>query len=238
MMALVEAMEPDQLIVRALRAGDEPAFLRLVDAHHGAMVWLATTFVSSTAVAEEVVQDAWQTILDNIASFEEGPCSSLRTWMFAVVVNLAQTRGVAAGQTPSDSDSDSAQPPMDPSRFVPDGHLWAGHWADPPKRFDISKLDEAELRRVVDSALSSLPASGQRVVWLRDVEGWTSPEVCEILKMTETEQRKLLHHGRANVCAALECHLAQPRQNAFRSPPRLKPAPAQTTQPIGHHNAA
>lgn len=216
-MAILDVMHPDQTLVDALRAGDERAFRRLVESHHAAMIRVATGFVPSHAVAEEVVQDTWLAVIKGIASFEGRNGSSLKTWIFTILANQARTRGTRERRiTPmssliggTDGDSDGEQSTVDPDRFLPDGHRWAGHWSSPPRRFDptAGEIEDDELRRIVETAIATLPASQQRVVWLRDVQGWTSTEVCDALDVSEANQRVLLHRGRAKVRAALERHL-------------------------------
>jgi RNA polymerase sigma-70 factor, ECF subfamily len=209
---VLETTHPDQLVVDALRAGDERAFRRLVQAHHASMVRVASGYVPSRSVAEEVVQDTWLAVIRGLPSFEGR--SSLKTWMFTILVNQARTRGERESRTVpfssmSGASDDDDGPTVDPDRFLPHDHRWGGHWASPPRRLDptAGHLEDDETCRTVEAAIAALPANQQRVVWLRDVQGWTSAEVCEALELTEANQRVLLHRGRAKVRAALECHL-------------------------------
>ena len=218
-MTLLQAKHPDQTVVDALRDGDERAFRQLVETHHATMIRVATGFVPSHAVAEEVVQDTWLAVIKGIPSFEGRNGSSLKTWIFTILANQARTRGAREHRiTPMSSligsaggarDGDDDQCSVDPDRFMPDGHRWAGHWSNPPRRFDptAGEIEDDELRHIVETAIAMLPPTQQRVVWLRDVEGWTSTEVCDALDLTEANQRVLLHRGRAKVRAALEDHL-------------------------------
>ena len=218
-MTLLDAKHPDQTVVDALRDGDERAFRRLVETYHATMVRVATGFVPSHAVAEEVVQDTWLAVVKGISSFEGRNGSSLKTWIFTILANQARTRGarerritpmsslIGAADGVSDSDDDHRS--VEPDRFLPDGHRWAGHWSNPPRRFDptAGEIEDDELRHIVETAIETLPPTQQRVVWLRDVQGWTSVEVCDALDLTEANQRVLLHRGRAKVRAALERQL-------------------------------
>lgn len=175
------------------------------------MVRVALGFVPSRAVAEEVAQDTWLAVIKGLPSFEGR--SSLKTWIFTILVNQARTRGRREHRSvPFSSvggDDGDAGPTVDPDRFLSDGQ-WVGHWSHPPTPFDTTggRLEDAETRAVVEQAVAALPANQQRVVWLRDVEGWTAAEVCDALELTEANQRVLLHRGRAKVRAALERHLA------------------------------
>lgn len=208
---MLEQAHPDGALVAALHDGDENAFRTVVGRHHAAMVRVALGFVPSHAVAEEVAQDTWLAVIKGLPSFEGR--SSLKTWIFTILVNQARTRGRREHRSvPFSSvggDDGDAGPTVDPDRFLSDGQ-WVGHWSHPPTPFDTTggRLEDAETRAVVEQAVAALPANQQRVVWLRDVEGWTAAEVCDALELTEANQRVLLHRGRAKVRAALERHLA------------------------------
>ena len=195
-------------LVEALRAGDERAFEQLVDAYHAAMLRLALSFVRSRAVAEEVVQDAWLGVLNGIGRFEGR--SSLKTWIFRIVANRAKTRAEREGRTlPFSALAEAGEegPSVDPERFLRPDHRWAGHWAGYPRRFDTSpeaRLLSDEARGLIDEAIAALPPAQRLVITLRDVQGFASDEVCNVLELSETNQRVLLHRARSRVRAALE----------------------------------
>ncbi len=194
------AMESDGELLRRLRAGDEGAFVHLVERHNGAMLRLALSFVPSRAVAEEVVQDTWLAALRGLGAFEGR--SSLKTWLFTILVNRARTTGVREARSVPIAD---AGPVVDASRFGPDG-AWATppeHWIEEAEnRIDAVKL--SELLRVV---LDTLPERQREVVLLRDVEELSSADVCQVLAISEANQRVLLHRGRAKLRQALESEL-------------------------------
>ena len=200
----------DAALVAALRAGDEAAFRGLVTRHHAAMVRLARVSVSSQAVAEEVVQDTWLAVIKGIDGFEGR--SSLKSWIFAILVNRARSRGVREQRiVPMSSlggEGDDG-PTVDADRFNPAGRRWAGHWCSPPVPWEgpSERLMAKETLAVVAEAIRRLPERQRAVVSLRDVEGWSSEEVCALLEISEGNQRVLLHRGRARVRAALEDHL-------------------------------
>jgi RNA polymerase sigma-70 factor, ECF subfamily len=200
----------DAAVIEALRRGDERTFREVVSRHHSGLVRVARTFVANTAVAEEVAQDTWLAMIDGIDRFEGR--SSLPTWLYAIVVNKARTRGVRDARQvtfdPQDP-SDTSWRSVDPSRFESAGE-YARHWSEQPT--DWRSLPEAvlvasETRGVIDRAIADLSAAQQAVITLRDVEGLGSPEVCEIVGVSEANQRVLLHRARANVRAVLERHL-------------------------------
>jgi RNA polymerase sigma-70 factor (ECF subfamily) len=196
--------------LEALRAGDEAAFLALVRRHHAAMVRVAQIYVGNRAIAEEVAQEAWVGALKGLERFEGR--SSLKTWLFRIVTNLAKTRAVREGRTipfsALRSPENVPEPALDPERFrPPDDPRWPGHWASKPQEWPEEQLLAGETLRVVDVAIEALPPAQRAVITLRDVEGWSAEEVCNALELSETNQRVLLHRARSKVRHALEGHL-------------------------------
>ncbi len=195
-------MEPDaelELLAR-LRAGDEQAFVALVERYHGSMARLALSFVPNRAVAEEVVQDTWLAVLRGLDRFQGR--SSLKTWLFTILVNRARSTGVREARSVPVAD---AGPVVDASRFGADG-AWAvppAHWTEEAE----ARIDAAKLGGLLRPALDALPPRQREVVLLRDVEGLTSTEVCDVLSVSEANQRVLLHRGRAKLRQALEREL-------------------------------
>jgi RNA polymerase sigma-70 factor (ECF subfamily) len=198
----------------ALRSGDERAFAALVERHHGAMVRFAMVYVPSRAVAEEVAQETWLAVLDGLDRFEGR--SSLKTWIFRILTHKALTRGVREHRTVPfsslfDPAKDEGEPAVDPERFSSShGGTYPGHWSDPPRRWEGApeeRLLSRETLAHVGAAIVALPPSQREVITLRDVEGWTSAEVCNVLGITETNQRVLLHRARSKVRRALERYL-------------------------------
>jgi RNA polymerase sigma-70 factor (ECF subfamily) len=191
------AVDDDMELIQRLRAGDEQAFVVLVRRYHDSMIGLASSFVPSRAVAEEVVQDTWMGVLRGIGSFEGR--SSLRTWLFRILVNRARTAGARERRSVAIGD---AEPAVDPSRFDA-----AGAWLSPPEAW-IEEVDDrlrsGKLAGRIRSAIEELPARQREVVTLRDVEGLSSDEVCHVLEITDGNQRVLLHRGRSRVRQVLE----------------------------------
>lgn len=187
----------EHLLVERLRAGDETAFSELVERLHPAMVRLALTRVRSRAVAEEVAQDAWLGLLRGIDTFEER--SSLRSWLFRIVVNRAISTGVRE-RTHLPVHDDELE--HRDGRFSQDG--W---WVTPPTHWADEALDRITAPALVarvHEVIAELPRGQRTVVTLRDVDGLSSTEVCEILDITEGNQRVLLHRARTRIRAALE----------------------------------
>jgi len=205
-----EASADDARLVAALRAGDEKSFLALVQSLNAPMLRVASVYVSSRAVAEEVVQEAWLGVLKGLAAFQGR--SSLRRWIFGIVTNCARSRGVReARSTPFSAmgPAEDDEPAVDPGRFLPPDHpRWPGHWSQPPTAWAEDQVLNKESLAVVDAAIARLPVNQREVITLRDVLGWTSEEACESLAISEGNQRVLLHRARSKVRAALEKHFA------------------------------
>jgi RNA polymerase sigma-70 factor (ECF subfamily) len=198
-------------LVAALRSGEEAAFALLVDKYHTALVRLASIYVPNRAVAEEVVQETWLGVLQGLNRFEGR--SSLKTWIFRILTNRAKTRGQREARTIPFSDladpmADSAEPTVEPDRFNPPDHpQWPGHWAAEPSSWNQvpeSHFLSQETRARVMQAIELLPPNQREVITLRDIEGWSSDEVCHTLELSEANQRVLLHRARAKVRRALE----------------------------------
>lgn len=189
-------MDDAELVTR-LRAGDEDAFRFLVERYHSSLLRLAQTMVPSRAVAEEVVQDTWLGLLRGIKGFEGR--SSLRTWLFHVLVNRARSTGAHERRPTTGT---TAGPTVDPSRFGPQGN-----WADPPVPWPEEVDDRLVARQLADRIrprIGELPELQRQVVTLRDLEGLSAPEVCSLLDISEGNQRVLLHRARARLRSMLE----------------------------------
>ena len=195
----------------ALRAGDEEAFATLVATHHAGLRRVARMYVSSAAIADEVVQDTWIAVLKGLPRFEER--SSLKTWIFHILANVAKTRGARERRTMPFSalanDDDDACPSVPPDRFQgPDG-TWPSHWAAPPCAWEDPdrRLASLEAREYLKRAIARLPAVQQAVLTLRDVEGFSADEVCDMLDLSAGNQRVILHRARSRLRASLEHYM-------------------------------
>jgi RNA polymerase sigma-70 factor, ECF subfamily len=202
----------DRELLARLRRRDEAAFTLLVERLHGSMLRVAMVYVGNRAVAEEVAQDAWVGVLAQLDRFEGR--SSLRTWVLRIVANRARTRAVRERRTLPFSSlaglEEPGPPAVEPERFLPAGHRWAGHWASPPRSWgDLpeERLLSAEIRAEVERAVELLPPAQRAVITLRDVEQMTAAEACRLLGLTEGNQRVLLHRARSGVRRALERYL-------------------------------
>ena len=195
-------------LVEALRRGDEEAFMWLVDMYGPALLRVARMYVPTQAVAEEVVQETWIGVLKGIDGFEGR--SSLRTWIFRILVNIAKTRGARERRSvPFSSAAPADEPSVDPDRFLPAGDERARAWALGPVPWETPEenLLSGETREVILDAIAKLPDSQRAVITLRDVDGWSSEEVRNALDLSETNQRVLLHRARSKVRGAIEQYL-------------------------------
>jgi RNA polymerase sigma-70 factor (ECF subfamily) len=206
-----DGADPDIALLERLRDGDEQAFMELVERHHAALLRLAMRYVADRAVAEEVVQETWVAVLRGIDRFEGR--SSLKTWIFSILVNRAKSIGARERRTVPFSSLEQQvgedEPSVDPARFRPSGDPLAGAWAQPPRSWGAlpdQRALEAETRRLVDKAIADLPPSQRMVVSLRDVQGFSAAEVADLMEISAINQRVLLHRARSKVRQALELY--------------------------------
>lgn len=210
----LQALPEDQVLIAQLRQKDEEAFIALVNQYHTSLVRLATIYVNDEAVAEEVAQEAWLGVLKGLDRFEGR--SSLKTWIFTILTNRAKTRAQREKRTMPFSgfqnpDSlETGEPSVDPERFnPPNAPAWANHWLFKPTPWEYSpesSLLARELRAQIEQAIAVLPPGPRAVINMRDLDGWTSEEVCNILGISETNQRVLLHRARSKVRRAIEIY--------------------------------
>lgn len=198
----------------ALRRGDERAFTQLVTALRGPMLRVALMYVGNRAAAEDVIQQTWLGVLQGLDRFEGR--SSLRTWIFRILVNIAKTRGTSDRRSIPFSalaeaevaDDDPALPPE--SFLLDEQDPTRGHWVSAPRDWSTlpeDRLLSAEARAVIAQAIAALPPAQREVITLRDVDGLTADEACEALTISQGNQRVLLHRARAKVRRALADYL-------------------------------
>jgi RNA polymerase sigma-70 factor, ECF subfamily len=199
--------EADEQVVASLRAGDERTFRELYQRHYPAMKRVARGYVESDTVAEEVVQETWLGVLTGIERFEGR--SALGTWIFSILINQAKSHSsrerkalpFSAAGSPREDES-----AVDPDRFQRDDDTWPGHWAIPPRPWQRPdrRVLSLEARDRLRRALAELPERQRLIVALRDVDGLSSGEVCELLELSRENERVLLHRGRSRLRSALE----------------------------------
>jgi RNA polymerase sigma-70 factor, ECF subfamily len=206
----ISLSDGDMALVGALRGGDEAAFVMLIERYHAPMLRLASMYVAK-GVAEEVVQDTWLGVLKGIRGFEAR--SSLRTWMFRILMNRTKTRAHREGRSIPfsalwDPAAEPAEPAVDPDRFLDGTHpQLPNHWRTPPQSWGESPEDRLlakETQAYIRQTIDMLPPSQREVIMLRDIKACSPEEVCDILSISAANQRVLLHRARSKVRRALE----------------------------------
>ncbi len=206
-------------LLTALRQGDETAFQTLFEKYHPSLVRLATVYANDRAAAEEVAQETWLGVLKGLDRFEGR--SSLKTWIFTILTNRAKTRGQRESRSVpfsalAGAEAESDDPAVEPDRFIQphESAALAGHWSQRPRSWEdlpeahaLTQETGAHLRAAIDS----LPPVQRQVITLRDLEGFSAEEVCNILEISETNQRVLLHRARSKVRQALERYFDEER---------------------------
>lgn len=209
--------ETEVLLLEKLRNGDEAVFVSLIGRYHTPMLRLAMISLPDRSLAEEVVQETWLAVLQGLKKFEGR--SSLKTWIFRILLNIVKTRVQREGRSiPFSSlstfaDESSDEPEVDPDWFLPSGSpmvpgrgLWVSlphNWSDVPEE----RLLSQETRACVQAAINTLAPQQRQVIVLRDIAAWTAQEVCDFLSISEGNQRVLLHRARSHVRRAMEDYL-------------------------------
>jgi RNA polymerase sigma-70 factor (ECF subfamily) len=194
----LDQVETDADLLSLLQSGDEQAFVMLVNRYQMPLLRLACSLVSNRSIAEEAVQDTWMGVVRGIDRFEGR--SSLKTWLFHILVNR-----VRSARTIEHQHRLQRTPSVDPECFTS-----AGGWSEPVESWDdelAERLDAMAIMPVLGRALDELPARQREIVLLRDVEGLSSQEACDVLGLRPGNQRILLHRGRANLREALATEL-------------------------------
>jgi RNA polymerase sigma-70 factor (ECF subfamily) len=184
--------DADRELALRIAAGDEDAFAGLIDSLHRPLSRVAEAYLGRGPAAEDVLQETWASVVDHLASYEGR--SALRTWITRILINHAKTRNERERRfVPIEDDGAAVE-----SRFSP-----AGFFNAMPSTPEAS-LVQKESGACLLAALDRLPDAQRSVVTLRDIEEWSSEEVCNALGISESNQRVLLHRGRQRLRAALE----------------------------------
>ncbi len=207
-----ETTAEDQLLER-LRSGDESAFMELVERYQSKLKCVARMYVSTSAAADEVIQETWLGVLKGIRRFEGR--SSLKTWVFRILINIAMRRRQRDGRLVpfsalAKNETEATELAVEPDRFFESGNPSQGHWAVPPTSWGSNperRLLSQACMDQLQQAIGELPPAQKSVVTLRDVSGWTAEEVCELMEISEANQRVLLHRARSRIRSAMEAYL-------------------------------
>jgi RNA polymerase sigma-70 factor (ECF subfamily) len=213
-----EARTADLERVEKIRRGDEGAFAALFDEFQPTLRRVVRHYVDSPAVAEEVIQETWLGVIRGIFAFEGR--SSLKTWVFRILVNRAKTRATREKRTVpfaeiGTDDLEGSPPSVDPAQLLArDRTARHGPWNEARRDRRPSPEEAllgAEVERRLAAAIDELPSNLRVILTLRDVEGWSAEDVCNALGLSDTNQRVLLHRARLKVRAALAPYLRGPR---------------------------
>jgi RNA polymerase sigma-70 factor (ECF subfamily) len=196
----------DAALVGRLRSGDESSFDAVVREFSPAMLRVARGYVPTQASAQEVVQETWLAVIRGLPGFEGR--STLRTWVFAILANLARRRGVIDRRTvPLSSLDGDGGPLVDPARFRPSSRPDAGAWrpeAAPDAWGPEARLLSAEVRTLLGAAMERLPPRQREVLALRDVADLPTEQVAALLGLSPGNVRVLLHRARVRLRQELE----------------------------------
>ena len=190
----------DTELLKRLLAGEQQAFRELVSTYQGAMRAVAYAIVGNLH-ADEAVQDAWLAVVRNLVSFESR--SSLKTWLLTITANAAKNRYKQNRREVLLDDLPSPHGTIDDDRFSSDGHWLLAPLAwhqDTPEAL----LTEHELRECLEQTLLSLPQLQSSVLVLRDRQGLELEEICNLLQISLSNARVLVHRARLKVFATVE----------------------------------
>lgn len=190
----------DTDLLKRLLAGEQQAFRVLVSTYQGAMQAVAYAIVGNRH-ADEVVQDAWLSVVRNLSSFEGR--SSLKTWLLTITANHAKNRYKQNRREVLLDDLPSPHGSVDDDRFSSDGHWLLAPFAwhqDTPQAL----LTEEELRECLEHTLLSLPQLQRSVLVLRERQGLELEEICNLLEISLSNARVLVHRARLKVFATVE----------------------------------
>jgi RNA polymerase sigma-70 factor (ECF subfamily) len=213
-----EPVHPDAELAARLQDRHEATFTEVVNTWSPGMLRLARSFVSTDESAREVVQDTWVAVVAHIGSFRGR--SALKTWVYRILVNTAKRRGereshVVPWSSWALEEAEREAPTVDPARFFSRDEPYAGHWQAFPAPWPAleDQVVAGEVRRTIGAVVADLPTRQRIVITLRDLEGYTTEEVCDILEITPANQRVLLHRARAAVRGTLEVYFAGPGED-------------------------
>jgi RNA polymerase sigma-70 factor (ECF subfamily) len=194
-------------LYQRLLARDEDAFTSFVDHHHYALLRLARSLLHDHA-AEELVQEAWLTFIHTLPSFQAR--SSLKTWLFGILINLARQHRRSAWREIPTADDTMALSLQEHLGGFDD----TGHWNQRPAAWPLHHTPESSLARqqllnTIQDAIELLPHHQRAVLILRDLEDLPSHEVASMLGLQHSHTRVLLHRARLQLRALIKRTLTQ-----------------------------
>ncbi len=191
----------DPELIRKLLEKDQAIYLKVVKHYHNPMLNLARSIIGD-AFADEVVQEAWISMAKGLPKFEGR--SSFKTWLMRIVANGAksrlrkESRQLHLGEHTLDD-----SPVVNPGRF--DNR---GHWQSPPKHWESDDpsalLSTLQLEDCLDKTLDALPQQQRAAMEMFDQQELPSGEICNLLEISESNLRVLLHRARSRIRNMIE----------------------------------
>lgn len=191
--------EDETSLVEKLKSGDRETFRLVVKRYHARLVHVARALVGE-AFAEEIVQDAWEKVLSSINTFEQR--SSLKSWLTQIVINKAKTRRLREARH---SSLDADWQKSDEDSFKNNGA-----WSSPPTPWHEDSpealLSSDQLQEAIHCQLEKLPYNQRVALVLHDIEGLGFTEICNIIEVSQSNARVLLHRARLNIKKVIDEH--------------------------------
>lgn len=186
-------------LIQGLKTGDNDSFQEAVRAYTPGMLAVARFYLDHSS-AKEAVQDCWVKVIDAIHGFEGR--SGLKTWLHRVVANRCKNQLRSAKREVSSDFSEALEPALS-DRFNA-----KGRWELPPKlQFHDSAdtlMENGALSDCLDKHLSALPETQRSALMLYEAHQHKSDDVCNILDVSASNLRVLLHRARQKIFLMVE----------------------------------
>ena len=180
-------------------AGDETTLVALVTEYQMQMIRIARRYVDDPEIAQEVVQETWLAAMRGLHAFAGR--AALKSWIFAILLNQARTRGKQEKRRRLLLVDADALAQADETGAA---ERWTRNVVASPE----TQLLHEESNHYLAQAIAALPTQQRLVITLADLEGRSPTEICHQLKISEANQRVLLHRARQQVRLALQAYWA------------------------------
>ena len=189
-------------LIAQLVQGDDRAFRRIIAQYHSLMLSIARTIAGDT-FADDVVQEAWVSVYRNIVNFEQR--SSLKTWLLTIVSNQAKARLRKESRQISLEQLDGEIPGgyLDSAHFKSNGH-WQQSVPQWNNESPESLLEEQQLQHCINRTLDLLPPAQKAAFMLRDIEQQSFEDICNILSVSASNVRVLVHRARLTLMQVID----------------------------------
>jgi len=195
---LPDSLPDDQELIKKLLLKDSRTFQLLMDHWYGSMFYVAST-IAGEAIADEIVQETWLSVMRALPKFEGR--SSLKSWVMRILANEAKTRRRKESRSVSLEQMDDGWS-SDP-RFTENGH-----WQSTSKQWHTDSPDQLmqanELEECIKKHIEKLPDNQKSALMLKETEAYTLDQICNILEVSSSNVRVLLHRARDKVLKVIE----------------------------------